>query len=238
MNISGAEFGRLAGVSRAAISKSLKQGKLIKTGSKFDTDHPTNAAYIKYRSMSPSGKSKSVKPVTKAKSPRRKTALELKVKSKSKPAPKKQPPKKKSKPESELKPAIESKQETIHLPEYTETDLSSIDDMNLLPRADLDRLKIIEAIEASRVKKDKDRDNLIPRDLVRHIFSKIYSIDVNEFKNLGMNLAPAIAAITENDSPEVTTKINELIDKELHSILSHIKRIINDFLIKIESKKI
>jgi len=51
-------------------------------------------------------------------------------------------------------------------------------------------------------------------------------------------LAPEIAAIFESDDPNLMLKVNKKIEKEIFRSLSHIKRLINDFLIKIGTEGI
>jgi len=218
--LNGAELARKVGVSRNAVSKLFKKGSLVRVNELFDTEHPTNAAYIRYHK-----KLKGSPPASKKRAASKKKTTKKDIAKKQttkKTIPVKQPPKKKN-PDTN---------------NNIELDLSEIDDMNSLGRADLERLKIISAIETARVKTDEKRSHLIPRELVERVFGKLYSIDANEFKNLGMNLSPAIAAITENDSPKITALINEAIDKEAYSILSNIKRKINDFLEDVGAEKI
>lgn len=47
MEVNQATFGRMAGVSRAAIGSKIKTGNLVlNSGGKLDTDHPLNRAYL------------------------------------------------------------------------------------------------------------------------------------------------------------------------------------------------
>ena len=219
--LNGSQFAKLIGVSRQAISKLLSQDKLKKSGTKFDTENPVNRAYIEYRKkvVPPSGKT---------------------FESKKKPAVKKGAALNKKKPNKNNKLntqkkafAPAGKKKDIE----AEIDLSLISEIGSLPRGDLERYKLISAIDTQNVKTSEIRKDLISRSLVERVFAKLYSIDSNQYKNLGMNLAPAIAAETGTDSPEITIKINELIDKELYAILSHKKRIVNDFLEEIGAEK-
>lgn len=219
--ITGTDLAKLAGVSRNAVSKLAMSGKLIRDkDKKFDLSNPVNRAYLKYHN--------SADPV-----PRKEVTKEHEKKTKKKTA--KNPTKK---PTKDTKKKSVPKVGHLDSDDYDgETDLSDVSGMALLPRNDLERYKIITDIETKQVKNEKFRDKLVSRELVQRVFAKLYSVDSNEFKNLGMNLSPEIAAITGNDSPETTIKINEAIDKECYSILDHIKRIIDDFLEEIGAEK-
>jgi hypothetical protein len=88
------------------------------------------------------------------------------------------------------------------------------------------------------VERNKARGVLIKRDLVQRVFAKLYTIDSNELKPLGDKLAPEIAAIFESDDPKLILKVNKKIEKEIFRSLGHIKRLMNDFLIKIGTEGI
>ena len=88
------------------------------------------------------------------------------------------------------------------------------------------------------VERNKARGVLIKRDLVQRVFAKLYTIDSNELKPLGDKLAPEIAAIFESDDPKLILKVNRKIEKEIFRSLGHIKRLMNDFLIKIGTEEI
>ena len=88
------------------------------------------------------------------------------------------------------------------------------------------------------VERNKARGVLIKRDLVQRVFAKLYTIDSNELKPLGDKLAPELAAIFESDDPKLILKVNKKIEKEIFRSLGHVKRLMNDFLIKIGTEKI
>ena len=113
-----------------------------------------------------------------------------------------------------------------------EVDLNNIPkDINNYKRADLERIKVAEQILDIRVKRQKMRDELIDRRLVRSVFSRLYTVDVNEFLTIKDKLMPDIAAIFGVNDPELIMKAGERMDDELWKTLKHIQKIINDFLV-------
>ena len=119
-----------------------------------------------------------------------------------------------------------------HVIDGQEIDLGNIpQELNGLNQAELNRIKIAEQILDIRVKRQKLRDELIDRRLVRILFSKIYTVDVNEFLTIKDKLMPDIAAIFGINDPEIIMKAGERMDDELWKTLKHIKQIIDDFLV-------
>ena len=120
------------------------------------------------------------------------------------------------------------------------TDISSdrfdefLSQLSAINRGEIEALKILEHIKRERIKSDKERNELISRDRVAKFFGKLYQIDVQELRTLGPNLAPEIiAAISDiQDDDGKIIKIEELIEKEVFIILQHIKRVINEHLLR------
>jgi len=107
-----------------------------------------------------------------------------------------------------------------------------------LSRATTDKLKTIEQIHALRIKTDKERQELIDRDLVRRLFSKMYLIDTNELKTLADKLPADIAGLAGIDDQKVIMEIGERIEREVYRSLAHIKRLINDLFEEIGAEVI
>lgn len=119
--------------------------------------------------------------------------------------------------------------------------LDDIDETNLflLEKRDIDKLKAYEQALETRLKREERRGLLIPRNTVKLIFSKIYTVDNNELKTMEDRLSPAICGIFgEGDDSENSVKVRKLLNDEITKALHHIKRIINDYLVKVGSEKI
>lgn len=116
----------------------------------------------------------------------------------------------------------------------TETQSLSLDydpeDLTTISQSSANKLKTIEGIRKIQIANDTARKDLISRDSARSVFSKLYQIDINQWRTLGPNLSPEIAAIVGTDDNEIMLKISDAIDKEVFTILKQVKRIFNDFL--------
>ncbi|MCK5127564.1 MAG: hypothetical protein KAR42_15010 [candidate division Zixibacteria bacterium] len=117
-------------------------------------------------------------------------------------------------------------------------ELLDLGNLGTLSKQSADRVKTIAQIQQIRVKTEEMRKELIPRFLVQKIISKLYTIDVNEFRTLGPNLSPEIAALTSIDDSETIIKIEAIVEKEVYNILRHVKRLMNDFLKSVEAEEI
>lgn len=111
--------------------------------------------------------------------------------------------------------------------------LSQVANLNFttLPKIQIDKIHKLEALLKVRVERQHKRRELIERSLVQSVFSRLYTVDVNELRTLGAKLAPAISGILGCDDPEVVLAVEKTIDNEVIKSLSHIKRIVNDFLV-------
>ena len=118
------------------------------------------------------------------------------------------------------------------------TELLDSGNLGVISKQSADRIKTIAQIQQIRVKTEEMRKELIPRVLVQRIISKLYTIDVNEFRTLGPNLAPEIAALAGIDDSETIIKIEAIVEKEVYNILRHVKRLMDDFLKSVEAEEI
>ncbi len=107
-----------------------------------------------------------------------------------------------------------------------------------LTQSSIIKLKDIAHVRQLQVRTKKERQELISRRLISKVFAKLYMIDVNEWRTLGANLAPEIAAVAAIDDNEIIIKVGEIIEKEVFIVLRHVKRIVNDFLKTIEAKEL
>jgi hypothetical protein len=218
--VNQSEFARLVGVSKAAISKAIKGGRVIKDPSHgIDIDHPAN---VDYRNSQHDSRTRRKDSARKPKKPK-----------KAKPKPKKLPPASdKAMPVEEVEYYREPEHEAL-LETYDLNGNAFID------RATADRLKVIEQARTLEIKRLKERGKLVDREHVSRIFNMLYKIDTGELRPLGDKLAPEVAAICgiSGDS-EIERKISSYIEDEIYKTLEHIKRRINDGLADIEAEEI
>lgn len=104
-------------------------------------------------------------------------------------------------------------------------------DFNNLAKIHVDKAHKLETLLKVRVERQHKRRELIERTLVQSVFSKLYSVDVNELRTLGAKLAPALCGIMGCDDPEVVLAVEKTIDGEIIKSLAHIKRLMDEFLI-------
>ena len=120
---------------------------------------------------------------------------------------------------------------TDGVPELGNMDLHQLFAMD---RQTVDKLKVVEAIETTRLKNEQLRGKLIDRDLVKVVLGKIHTVDVQEILAIPPKFAATAAGLAGNTDEKVISSIEKELEKELYRCLSHIKRIIDDFLDKHE----
>lgn len=224
--VNQAGFARVAGVHRSYISRLVKQGKLLRVPSgEFDTESPVNKAFIdKQRKNGKKPRPNLVSPKEVA------AAKEIDIPYKP----------------SQSRRVIQAEQEKPEKLDNSETSrilldsiLSgeiAIDALENLSKESIDRLRIIEQIQKLRTEREVIRGKLIPRELVSHVLSKLYAIDINEFKTLGPAISQDIIPLVGIVKEEQIMAIGEMVDKHLRKVLQHIKRIIDDFLKTLEDE--
>jgi hypothetical protein len=210
------EFATECDCSQQAISKGIQEGRVIRAEKGIDPSHPTNI-HFKENAARNSAKVKRGFPDKKKaskKAGRKKKRKAAKATSRSKAG-------KKKKTEHQLELDIDW--EGGELPA----------NVGALSRATTDKLKTIEQIHALRIKTDRERQELVERELVRRLFAKMYLIDTNELKTLADKLPADIAGLAGIDDRAVVMAIGERIEREVYRSLAHIKRLINDFFTEI-----
>jgi hypothetical protein len=224
-------FAELAGVSRAAVSKAVKAGKLVydkKMG--INIDHPVNLDYLHSENESRTRKQRGK--TEKANEPE-KPKPKPKSTTKSKPRPKKLPP---------ASDKALSEEEFSDMTEYEQMEMYDQIDLNgpshLISKVDADRLKTIEMAREKQIKREQLRGELVNRDFVARTLGMIYKIDTGQLRPLGDTLAPELAAICGVEDEEIERLMAEFIEKKIFESLEHIKRLINDALEKIGSEEI
>lgn len=202
-----AEFARLAGVSRAAVSQAVKAGFLISDDGMIDITHPKNAGYIS---------------TNRHKRPRL-----------TKPEPAKDPESIIS--ECEEEKVVESlpeqipKLKRVSKNRYSRGYDPSNDDESLTKEAaDIKKIKIQTA--NLRLKYEKDLKTLVLRTDVDRVFQGIYSVAINYFLVLGDRLSPILASLCNVIDPKIVIEMKNRIDAEVTRGLEELKRQTEDVL--------
>lgn len=103
-------------------------------------------------------------------------------------------------------------------------------DLSRLPAAAVQKIARLESALKTRVERMAKRQALIDRALVAQVFAKLYQIDTNELLTLGAKVTPIIAAEFGIEEPESMLRIEKAVDQEQRKILTHVKRLLDDFL--------
>jgi hypothetical protein len=213
-------FARIAGVHRSYISRLVQQGKLLRMPSgEMDTESPVNKAFIdKQRKEGKKSRpnlisSKEVAAANPSKPPQSRRVIQEE--------------------QEEPENLNNGKFDNILLDSILSGE-TVIDALENLSKESTDRLRTIEQIKKLRIETEVSRNKLIPRELVSRIFSKIYAIDINEFKTLGPAISQDIIPLVGIVKEDQVMAIGEMVDKHLRKVLQHIKRIIDDFLKTLE----
>ena len=101
------------------------------------------------------------------------------------------------------------------------------------PKVSLDKLRIFEVAKKTQQDREQKRGELIPREIVASLFSKLHAIDAQQMRTLEERLIPTLCSVAgiADDDPKVI-KIQKAINKETTQILRHIQRLIDTFLKK------
>lgn len=191
------------------VNKACLAGHLLRADAKIRTDEPVNMAWLLDRGGQP---------------PRDLSS-----------------PGRPRKPESELAPR------TVRLPpvmppatgeEYVNDTLTldlvldalNTHDFSKLPGPAVQKMQRLEAALKTRVDREAKRGGLIDRNLVSVVFAKRYQIDTNQLRPLAAKVAPDLAAELGVEDPETVLKIEKRLDDEISRILTHVKRLMDDFL--------
>lgn len=97
-------------------------------------------------------------------------------------------------------------------------------------KTQIDIQKSAAQIQELQLRIDERRKKLIKREYVDRFFSQLYLVDSNEWKTLSDRLSPEIAGIFEIDDPEKILQVSKAIEKEVYRTLTHVKRLVDDFL--------
>lgn len=118
------------------------------------------------------------------------------------------------------------------------TDIDCTDPLDLmrLSRADQTALKDVQAIRDKEIKIREARGELIERDLVVHFFGRLHSIDVNQFRTMGANAAPEVAALLGVSAQDKILLVEKFLEDEVFARLQNRKTEIDKFIDGIEKK--
>lgn len=202
-------FAKLANVSRQRIYKMCEIGHLtVRPDGKLDTVDQTNENYLE-------------------KTDRRDGRKE---RDKEKEKPKQKSKKKSTKPKKQEEKIIDNNR-ISNLSDFFSNQIDLNGSLSDIKKIDLDKMKTAVTIEKDQIKRDKDRGQLIDRDLIKEFFGKLYSIDVNEFLQLSAALSSRICeGIFKTDDPEKLMEVSKLIDSELYKTQSHIQKKVDDLI--------
>jgi hypothetical protein len=213
--LSQKKFAAYCGVVPSAVIRARREGRAIRTQRGYDPEHPTNKYYYESTRERREARAKKSQTETKSKS---------KSKSRKKTTPKKNKP--------TAKKETVTKTEQIHAPEIDLNGSAAL----TLDKYQADTIKRLEEIKKLQLERYQKRNQLVPRELVQRVLSRLYMIDVNEMRRLGDRIAPEVAAITGTDDPATVIAINKLIEKETFKTLKHIQRTLEDFLHSIKAE--
>jgi len=122
----------------------------------------------------------------------------------------------------------------VNLP-YDGADLDDLD-LSKLDKFDVDKLKVIEAIDSARLKNDQLRKTLIDRNLVAVVLGRIHTVDVQEFLAIPIRFAPVAAGLCGKSDEETIHALEKRLSSELYKCLNHVQRIIEKFLDELEDE--
>lgn len=93
---------------------------------------------------------------------------------------------------------------------------------------DLEKIKLKKQIEEIEIKNEIKRGELIEKKLLKRFFARMYSIDENQLKSIGIKVTPEISEIYNEENDAKTKEILKLIKKEKDKSLGQeIKKILN-----------
>lgn len=244
------EFATAHGVSRSAITQAVKRGALAETPQgKINLHHPTTVEWA--RIHTPKGNLEAIYTAVKVGKKFKEVADNAKKATKAVGAEKRaaeiavrQSEKKRVKAAKETEALRAELDENTAAGESVFNALSGGDGIPLppledidpkdiwrYPKASLDKLRIFEVARKTQQDREQKRGDLIPRELVTSLFSKLHAVDSNEWRTLEERLIPTLCSVAgfADDDPRVL-KIQKAINKETTHILRHTQRLIDTFL--------
>lgn len=108
---------------------------------------------------------------------------------------------------------------------------------NAKSRQGVDLRKALANAEKAEMEVKIKMKDLISRELVARVFRKIYTIDSTEWRGLGPRIAPDIMSACKIEDPTKEVEISDLVERQVFRTLSHVQRVINEFLEAVESEE-
>jgi hypothetical protein len=195
---SQSEIARMAGVSPTAISKAVREGRVIRTPKGVDPEHPTNQYFLSQRNRfrtgdhEENGQPSGQPPIQKNNANKKRTT-------------KSRTPKSKQKDNGTIVTT-----QDVELEHY---DRPAAEMARIQAQTNKINLSIAERL-----------GTLVPRDEVAKAFGRIYAVSVNHLLNMGDRLAPIIAGICGASDQDAKIKIKNKIDTEITRALDELKR--------------
>jgi len=103
-------------------------------------------------------------------------------------------------------------------------------DIRSIAYHDVQKVQKIEQALKTRIEREHKRGDLIDRVLIKSVFAQLYQVDSQQLRMLGARLAPDVSGILGIDDPTLVLMVEARIEGEVLKALTHIKRIINEFL--------
>ena len=201
------EFAQLCGITRQAVSKAKKAGRLELTNGRIDPEHPTNKYFREqYR---PGTQGQQEEPAAPG-GPRRKVG-----------------PKDHGGAASEPEPTNGFTDHVVKQLGLDEIDKST---SGAKYKNQVDLAKVLEQIKGLQLKNDEARNKLISRDLVQQVLTELKTVETAEFLSMGEKLAPEIASLFGVDDQTAILDAGKLIQIEVSQSLEHIEMTIDKFL--------
>lgn len=194
-------FADLCGISPQAVHSAIKRERVVAFQKKIDPEHPTNRHFREQ---------------SRNRQRRAETAAPLQVGPKS----------------AQDAPGAPKKRNGLAKHVRRQMELDEIDGSKVTgaDRNQLDAEKAHEQIQALRIKNEKERGELIPRDLVKQVLNEVVAVETSELLVLGEKLAPEIASIFGVDDPPLVMEASKRVNLEVSKSLEHIERLIDKFL--------
>jgi hypothetical protein len=217
--ISAGELARRAGVKKQAITYQVKKGLLPRVVSPegkqgFNETDPRILDYIAHASSQRATAHGTVVA----------PAENLGVNEAQPPAPSSPPPKKTRKSAAAAAPVAPP----------ADSDDEDDDELgaglDYLEKGDLDRAKVREQIIKARIDNNVARGKYLPREDVKRVFGRVYSVHTSILRPLSSKLGPDLAALFGNTDPALTLRAIQAIDAEVYRALGMIQRRLIDYL--------
>ena len=78
------------------------------------------------------------------------------------------------------------------------------------------------------------RNDLVPREDLRRVFARFYTVHASKLRPLGGKLGPDVAAALGVKDDALIVKAIEILDRDLLDALEEMKRILNEYLLSID----